>query len=68
MIEKGGTTMRRFLAIFKMDMINMFKNPVLVGYNTIFSALLIFIMGFLSGGNYADIKATYQHYTVSLPI
>ena len=46
----------------------MFKNPVLVGYNTIFSALLIFIMGFLSGGNYADIKDTYQYYTVSLLI
>ena len=58
--------MRRFLTIFKMDMINLFKNPVLVGYNTIFSALLIFIMGFLSSGNYASGKDAYQYYTVSL--
>ncbi len=60
--------MRRFLSIFKMDIINLFKNPVLVGYNTIFSALLIFIMGFLSGGNYASSKDAYQYYTVSLLI
>lgn len=60
--------MRRFFAIFNMDMLNLFKNPVLVGYNTVFSALLIFIMGFLSGGNYADSKDAYQYYTVSLMI
>ena len=58
--------MRRFLSIFKMDMINLFKNPVLVGYNTIFAALLILIMGFLCSGNYADSKYSYQYYAVSL--
>lgn len=60
--------MRRFLSIFKMDMINLFKNPVLVGYNTIFAALLILIMGFLCSGNYADSKDSYQYYAVSLLI
>ncbi len=60
--------MRRFLIIFKMDMINLFKNPVLVGYNTIFAGILILIMGFLTGGNYADIKNAYQYYTVTLLI
>ena len=60
--------MHRFLIIFKMDMINLFKNPVLVGYNTIFAGLLILIMGFLTGGNYADTKDAYQYYTVSLLI
>jgi ABC-2 type transport system permease protein len=60
--------MRCFLSIFKMDMINLFKNPVLVGYNTVFSALLILIMGYLCGGNYADSKDAYQYYTVSLLI
>lgn len=60
--------MRRFLSVFKMDMINLFKNPVLVGYNTIFAALLILIMGFLCSGNYADSKDSYQYYTVSLLI
>ncbi|HEX3038378.1 MAG TPA: ABC transporter permease [Oscillospiraceae bacterium] len=57
--------MRRFLAIFKMDMINLFKNPVLVGYNTVFAALLILIMGFLCSGNYADIKDAYEYYAIS---
>jgi ABC-2 type transport system permease protein len=59
---------RRFLSIFKMDIINLFKNPVLVGYNTVFAALLILIMGFLCGGNYADIKDSYQYYAVTLLI
>ncbi len=60
--------MQRFSSIFRMDMINLFKNPVLVGYNTIFAALLILIMGFLTGGNYANIKDAYQYYTVTLLI
>ena len=60
--------MRRFLSVFKMDMLNLFKNPVLVGYNTVFAALLILIMGFLCSGNYADSKDSYQYYAVSLLI
>jgi ABC-2 type transport system permease protein len=60
--------MRRFFMIFKMDMVNLFKNPVLVGYNTIFAALLILVMGYLSNGNYADSKDAYQYYTISLLI
>jgi ABC-type multidrug transport system, permease component len=56
---------RRFLSIFKMDLTNLFKNPVLLGYNTVFAALLILIMGFLCGGNYADVKDAYQYYTVT---
>lgn len=60
--------MRRFLAIFKMDMTNLFKNPVLVGYNTVFAALLILIMGFLTAGNYARSKDAYQYYAVTLLI
>ncbi|HEX3028587.1 MAG TPA: ABC transporter permease [Clostridia bacterium] len=60
--------MRRFSTIFKMDMVNLFKNPVLVGYNTAFAALLILIMGFLSSGSYANSKDAYQYYTVTLLI
>lgn len=60
--------MRRFFAIFKMDIVNLFKNPVLVGYNTLFALILILILGFLCGGDYADIKDAYQYYTVSLVI
>lgn len=58
--------MRRFSSILWLDLINLFKNPVLLGYNTIFSSLLILIMGFLTMGNYADGKNAFQYYTVSL--
>ena len=58
--------MRRFLSIFKMDIINLFKNPVLIGYNTVLAALLILIMGFLCSGNYTNIKDAFQYYAVSL--
>lgn len=58
--------MRRFFTILKLDIINLFKNPVLVGANTIFSVLLILIMGFLGSGNYADSKMSYQYYLISM--
>lgn len=58
--------MRSFITIFKMDLTNLFKNPVLVVYNSIFSILLILIMGFLSSGNYAKGKDAYQYYMISL--
>jgi ABC-2 type transport system permease protein len=60
--------MRRFFTIFHLDMINLFKNPVLVGYHTVFAILMILIMGFLTGGNYADSRDAYQYYTVTLLI
>lgn len=61
-----GTSMRSFLTILGMDLANLFKNPVLVGYNTVFAVLLILILGFLCGGNYAHSADAYQYYTVSL--
>lgn len=60
--------MRRFFVIFKMDTMNLFKNPVLVGYNTLFAIILTLTLGFLSSGNFADIKDAYQYYAVSLVI
>lgn len=60
--------MRRFLSVLGMDLINLFKSPVLLGYNTIFAAALILIMGFLCGGNYADVKDAYQYYAVTFLI
>ncbi len=60
--------MRRFFVIFKMDLRNLFKNPVLLGYNTVFAFILIIILGFLCGGDYANMKDAYQYYTVSLVI
>lgn len=58
--------MRRFFTIFKLDFVNLFKNPVLVNANTCFSALLILILGFLGSGNYADSKTSYQYYLISM--
>jgi ABC-2 type transport system permease protein len=58
--------MRRFLSILKMDIANLVKSPVLVGYNTVFAALIILIMGFLTGGNYAQGKDAYQYYAVTM--
>ena len=58
--------MRRFLSIFKMDLTNLFKSPVIVGYNTLFAALIILIMGFLTDGNYADARDAFQYYTVTM--
>lgn len=60
--------MESLISILKMDMKNLFKNPVLVGYNSIFSILIILIMGFLASGNYAHTKDAYQYYTVSFAI
>lgn len=49
-----------------MDLGNLFLNPVLVMANTVFSGLIILILGFLSGGAYADAKSAYQYYVVTL--
>ena len=68
MTEKGELDMRRFITIFKMDFGNLFKNPVLVGYNTAFAGLLILILGYFCGGDYADSNTAYQYYTISLII
>ena len=58
--------MRRFFSVFKMDLTNLFKNPVLVGYNTVFAALITVIMGFLTSGNYAASKDAYQYYGITM--
>ncbi len=68
MIKKGIYAMYGFITIFKMDLKNIFKNPVLVGYNSIFILLLTSIMGFLTSGGYADSKSAYQYYTISFII
>ncbi len=58
--------MQRFFSVFKMDLTNLFKNPVLVGYNTVFAALITAIMGFLMSGSYANAADSYQYYTVTM--
>lgn len=58
--------MQRFFSIFRMDMRNLFKSPVLVGYNTVFGALMVLIMGYLCGGIYAHGSDAYQYYGVTM--
>ncbi len=60
--------MREFLLLLKMDLQNLFRNPVLVGFNTLFSGLMTAILGFLMSGNYADIRDAFQYYAVTLTI
>ncbi|AWB43461.1 ABC transporter permease [Paenibacillus sp. CAA11] len=60
--------MSGFIQIFKMDMKNMVRNPVLVSLNTVFNILLILIMGFLTSGAYAKASDAYNYYAVSLLI
>jgi ABC-2 type transport system permease protein len=60
--------MRGFIEIFKMDFKNLIRNPVLVGYNTVFSILLTLIMGFLTSGAYANPTDAYNYYAVSFLI
>lgn len=57
--------MRSFYQIFKMDMENLFKNPVLVNANTLFPVILILLMGYLVSGSYADAGDAYRYYTVT---
>jgi len=60
--------MKRFLSILLMDLENLFKNPVLLGYNTLFAALFILIMGYLCGGDYEKMSDAYQYYGISFLI
>lgn len=60
--------MRRFLAIFKMDMENLIKNPVLVNANTLFPALIFLILSFLVSGSYARFSDAGNYYIVTVLI
>jgi ABC-2 type transport system permease protein len=60
--------MRIFFSILKLDFKNLFKNPVLVGYNTVFPVIFILIMGYLGGGDYAEMSSVYQYYGISFMI
>lgn len=60
--------MKRFFTVLKMDLRNLFRNPVLIGYNTVFAMLLILIMGFLTSGDYASSRDAFQYYMVTMLI
>jgi ABC-2 type transport system permease protein len=60
--------MRQFLNIILLDLKNMLKNPVLISYNTIFSFLIVLILGYLTSGSYAQSRTGYQYYMISLMV
>lgn len=60
--------MYRFWQIFKMDLSNNFKNPVLLNFNLVFALVIILIMGFLTSGNYQNAVDSYNYYAVSFLI
>lgn len=60
--------MLRFWAVLRVDLVNLFKNPVLVGYNTVFGVLMIIILGYLTGGNYAAGRTAYQYFAITFLI
>ena len=60
--------MYRFWQIFKMDLGNNFKNPILINYNTVFAIAMILIMGYLSSGNYTNGIDSYNYYAVAFLI
>lgn len=60
--------MYRFRQIFKMDLLNNFRNPILINYNTVFAVAMILILGYLSSGNYADEIDSYNYYAVTFLI
>jgi ABC-2 type transport system permease protein len=63
--ETRWAGIRRFGTIFRMDIENDFRNPVLVGYNTVLAVLLILIMGSLVGGLFADQSDAFAYYTIT---
>lgn len=58
--------MNGFLAILAMDLRNLFRNPVLLGYNTVFPIAFILILGWLTGDAYAHVSDAYEYYAVTL--
>lgn len=57
--------MYRFFQIFKMDLMNNFKNPILINFNTLFAVGMVLIMGFLTSGNYANGIDAYNYYAIT---
>ena len=60
--------MYTFKQIFKMDLINLFTNPMWLFYNIGFALILVLTLGFLSGGGYGGDITAYDYYAVALMI
>ena len=58
--------MYKFKQIFKLDLINLFTNPMWIFYAICFPIILILILGFLASGRYGDVLSSYDYYGVSL--
>ncbi|HLR34312.1 MAG TPA: ABC transporter permease [Tissierellales bacterium] len=59
----------KFFIIFKRDFRNIFLNPILLMYNTVFPILLVLVLGHLSYGSYSGYGITsYEYYGITILI
>lgn len=60
--------MHAFIQILKIDMENLFTNIMWLFYCIAFPIALVFVLGFLTSGNYGDTVTSYDYYGVALMI
>ncbi|QIK69006.1 ABC transporter permease [Erysipelothrix sp. HDW6C] len=58
--------MRQFIRILRMDLVNLFSNPVWLFMNAGFPLLLFFIIGNLTRSHYGDTLSSFDYYAVTL--
>ena len=60
--------MYQFRRILKMDLVNLFTNPMWLFYTTAFPFALTLILGFLAKGSYSDNITSYDFYGITTMI
>ena len=60
--------MYKFRQILRVDLMNLFTNPIWVAYAIGFPVLLILILGFLLSGTFGCVVTSYDYYGVALMI
>lgn len=60
--------MYQFKTILKMDLVNLFTNPMWIFYTTVFPFMLAIIFGFLAQGSYSDNITSYDFYAITTMI
>lgn len=60
--------MRKYINLFKIDLVNILKNPVLLLVNTLFGVILVYLLSYLTKGQYKSSASAYNYYAISLII
>jgi len=60
--------MNKFKNILKMDLVNLFTNPMWIFYTTAFPFILALIFGFLAKDSYSDTITSYDFYGITTMI